>query len=133
VIWWTALAAASLGTGLPVDTTVVRGVVLEATVAAHGRDLSTRYEVLVEEVLRGRAESRVSVQLPGGVHDGLRRTVEGVPVWKAGDDVIVSLRHDGTPPLYGHFRVDGESLVPPLDGWPRSVAHLEEALAMTPP
>jgi len=132
---WLALLPALAGHGLsgpPADTTVVRGTVVEVTteVARHGLD--TTYLVEVEECLRGAAPPEVSVTLPGGVLDGQRMTVRGVPLFVVGDDAIVSIRA-GPPPLHGHFRVDGERLVPTLDGWPATVASLEEALEQPAP
>lgn len=124
-----SLALASPGVPLDDGLGFVRGIVVQAEAREGPAGLETRYRVEVEESLRGPAPPEVEVVLPGGRWHGLLRQVEGVPVWAPGDDAIVALGPTGAPPpLYGHFRVEGERLVPSLNGWPHTVAHLEEVL-----
>jgi len=126
-------AFAATNHGPPADTTVIRGTVVEATTYQADAGLHTTYVVHVDETLRGQAADEVVLTLPGGVHDGLRMTVRGVPLFAVGDDAVVSLRAGPPAPLHGHFRVDGELLLPRHDGWPPTLAELEEALRTPDP
>ncbi len=129
MIAWIALALAAYQTEVPTDTTVVRGVITHVQVEEDARGLRSTYEVHVEERLRGAAPDRLQVTLPGGEHQGRRMEVAGLPLWKVGDDAIVSVDPEGRAPLNGQFVVHGEALSPALPGWPEQLAHLEELLA----
>ncbi len=88
-------------------TLVVRGQVKSQRSfwnAAHTRIL-TEIEIEVRQSFKGSPASRIRVLQAGGVADGVRMTVHGVPSWRPGEDVLLYLE----PSLGDRFRVAGLS------------------------
>lgn len=95
--------------------TVVVGTIVGRETEPAPFGLSTRYEILVEETLRGESSPYETLSLPGGRQGGLLQQFTGVPVWEVGDRVLVFLPPEGEPPaLSGIFTLLGDLLLDPL-------------------
>ncbi|HZP40021.1 MAG TPA: matrixin family metalloprotease [Candidatus Binatia bacterium] len=132
-----ALALLALVPSAPLGATTVVGTADRALVAAsdaavvgrvvaieaRGRRLETLVALAVEEALRGRdVPSLLWVRLPGGRRGGRMRVVEGAPVVRVGDRVLVLLRRGRRGALepsglgLGWYRLDGARAVRTLAG-----------------
>lgn len=65
----------------------------------------TEVEVQVDEPYKGAPSARVQIVQMGGVVDGVRMTVHGLPDWQRDEEVLVFLEQS----LPGKFRVSGFS------------------------
>jgi len=93
---------------------LVRGTVVVATSARSWIGLSTRYTVLVDEVLSGSAPDEVALTLPGGKANGLTQVVAGVPRWDVGDEAMLFLDSAGHPTPWTALTITKGKVVDPL-------------------
>lgn len=163
----TSLLALALTALFPVYGTLVprlsfEELVGQSAVVAHGRVASiqvawdaereniwTRYEIVLEEALKGSPGRTLEIQEPGGELDGMRMEIIGAPHYEVGEEVVVfasptptGLRTCGWG--QGRFVVQGEPgqrrvrndlgdvqlTAPAKAGRRRAVAAPEEALAV---
>lgn len=97
---------------------VVRGTVIGVKAEWTRGDLVTRYDVIVDEALRGTAPEVVQVRLPGGRLDDREQRFSGVPLWTTGDQVVLFLPSADRPggiSLQGVLTVEDERIVDGLE------------------
>jgi len=95
-------ALASTFTDVPTVDALVRdsagvltGTVSVTHTAPCSLGLCTTYTVAVSETWRGADRSTVTVTLPGGRSGDLTQRVAGLPLWSAGDEVVIFLDDEG--------------------------------------
>ncbi len=71
---------------------IVRGTVKSSvSLWANSREIVTRTELQVDEVLKGKAPASLTLQQPGGTVDGLTAAVSGTAHFTANESVVVFL------------------------------------------
>jgi hypothetical protein len=78
-----------------------------------GDRLYTRVELAVDDMVKGRPARRVQMRLPGGVLNGRRSQMVGMPAFRPGEEVVLFVTEDdpvhGAWPLglaQGKFRIE---------------------------
>jgi hypothetical protein len=94
----------------------VEGVVTDVVTRPTPFGVESRYTIAVERTLAGAASDQVTIALPGGRDHGLVQRFSGVPVWSAGDEVLVFVPRPGeAQPLTGVFTRAGDAVVDPIE------------------
>lgn len=97
VLLTTGQAMASTVVALNVDELTDRsrqifhGVCIESHAAIEAGDIVTRLRFAVAEDLRGADADTVDIVLPGGVMDGQRYSISGMPTFTVGQEVVLFL------------------------------------------
>lgn len=73
------------------STAIVRGKVTGSSAAVSGPIIYTFYVIQVSEQLKGAAQSRVTIAVPGGTANNLRQTFPGAPQFNTGDEFVFFL------------------------------------------
>ena len=102
-------------TALTAEATVItRARVVAARTVERGYDVQTTYTLRPTQTLLGPAPSTLSLTLPGGRLDGVEVQATGVPVWHAGDEVLLFL-DDGHPVhADGLLTIEDRGIVDPV-------------------
>lgn len=113
------------------STMVVRGKVLSSNAAFTGNLIFTHYQIQVTESMKGHAGSVIDLAVPGGVVNGVRQAVSGVPEFQPGDDYVFFLwtsRAGITQVIgltQGLFRIGGSGADPSLTRRPSNELMLD--------
>lgn len=95
-------------------TVITRAQVLAARTVERGYDVQTTYTLHPTDSLLGRVPSTLSLTLPGGTLSGVEVQATGVPVWHAGDEVLLFLA-DGHPVhTDGLLTIEDRAIVDPV-------------------
>jgi hypothetical protein len=73
---------------------VFHGICLDARGEKHDGRIVTRARFVVREGLKGAVTDTLDLLLPGGVAEGVRTTISGMPAFAAGQEVVLFLTEE---------------------------------------